>query len=75
MVSFNIVPDLKLKPFHVTLNKSYAMTTTIFGKTRDESVENFGGAFRYKKSRKYKEFYSDLYSISIPYEAGFKASE
>ncbi|KAI3642765.1 hypothetical protein MP228_012320 [Amoeboaphelidium protococcarum] len=75
MVSFNIVPDLKLKPFHVTLNKSYAMTTRIFGKTRDESVENFGGAFRYKKSRKYKELYSDLYSVSIPYEAGFKASE
>ncbi|KAI3634176.1 hypothetical protein MIR68_007780 [Amoeboaphelidium protococcarum] len=31
--------------------------------------------FRYKKSRKYEEFYSDLYSNSISYEAGFIASE
>ncbi|KAI3642191.1 hypothetical protein MP228_011746 [Amoeboaphelidium protococcarum] len=55
---FNIAPESKFQPFHITLNAINAMKSRISGETF-----------------KYKEFYTDLYSVSIPYEAGFSKEQ
>ncbi|KAI3637223.1 hypothetical protein MIR68_004929 [Amoeboaphelidium protococcarum] len=69
---FNICPDIKLSPFHITLNKTIASRTQLFGDNGQKSENNFESSFKFsaldKKYKRYKEFYTDLYSASVPFQ-------
>ncbi|KAI3647440.1 hypothetical protein MP228_007661 [Amoeboaphelidium protococcarum] len=41
LVHFNVVPDVKLRPFHIKLTKNLSRSSRLFGPTAPESVERF----------------------------------
>ncbi|KAI3631983.1 hypothetical protein MIR68_009819 [Amoeboaphelidium protococcarum] len=45
LAMFNICPDFKLAPFHITLSKTNAKTTKVFEATGEQSLDNFASIF------------------------------
>ncbi|KAI3631871.1 hypothetical protein MIR68_010344 [Amoeboaphelidium protococcarum] len=67
---FNLCPEFKLVPFHVTLSKTMALRTKTFGTKGKQSRANFESIFDMSilgEKITFDEFYTDLYSTSIPY--------
>ncbi|KAI3631310.1 hypothetical protein MIR68_010800 [Amoeboaphelidium protococcarum] len=67
LVHFNVVPDVKLRPFHIKLTKDLSRSSRLFGPTAPESVERFHNILtvpQYIQNRVETTRFTDLQVVS-----------